>query len=77
MSPLPLQRPVTLSPRRKGSVIVSAKHTIFISPLKSNVIPHSPLPMSYSFNRSPSKDLPTMELKWLNAQLHTSQDRPN
>ncbi len=53
MSPLPLPRNVTLSPRRK----VSAKHTIFISPLKNNTIPHSPLPMRYSFNRSPSKDL--------------------
>lgn len=53
MSPLPLQRQVPLSPRRK----VSAKHTVFISPLKGNVISHSPLPMRYSFNRSPSKDL--------------------
>jgi len=53
LSPLPLQRHVTLSPRRK----LSSKHTIFISPLKANVIPHSPQPMRYSFNRSPSKDL--------------------
>lgn len=54
LSPLPLQRPATLSPRRK----VSAKPNIFISPLKATIIPHSPQqPMRYSFNRSPSKDL--------------------
>jgi len=54
LSPLPLQRPATLSPRRK----LSSKHpNIHISPLKPNVIPHSPQPMRYSFNRSPSKDL--------------------
>ncbi len=59
LSPLPLQRPATLSPRRKA---VSSKHAIFISPLKTAVVIQSsnhssPQPMRYSFNRSPSKDL--------------------
>ena len=53
LSPLPLQRPINLSPRRK----LSSKHPIYISPMKANIISQSPQPMRYSFNRSPSKDL--------------------
>ena len=63
---MPLQRPVTLSPRRK----LSAKHSIYISPLKASVIPNSPHSMRYSFNRSPSKDLQA-----INACLWREQSR--
>jgi retinoblastoma-like protein 2 len=53
LSPLPLVRPHTTSPRR-----VSTKHCIYISPHKTRATPLTPQSkLLYCFNKSPAKDL--------------------
>ncbi|GAB6030492.1 Retinoblastoma-like protein 1, variant 2 [Chamberlinius hualienensis] len=51
LSPLPLPKNYNMSPRRK----ISSNHSVFISPLKCSPSPSKPL--SYSFSKSPAKDL--------------------
>lgn len=54
LSPLPRLAANPISPFRR----VSTKHSIYISPLKTANFPPSPnRPLSYSFLRSPAKDL--------------------
>lgn len=69
MSPLPRLAANPLSPFRR----VSQKHSLFISPLKSTVFPPSPnRPMSYSFLRSPAKDL-----KSINQMMRSNNNNIN
>ena len=54
LSPLPRLAANPQSPYRR----VSQKHPVFVSPLKATNFPQSPnRPISYSFMRSPAKDL--------------------
>lgn len=54
LSPLPRLAANPQSPYRR----VSQKHPVFVSPLKVTNFPQSPnRPISYSFMRSPAKDL--------------------
>ncbi|XP_064640132.1 retinoblastoma-like protein 1 [Lineus longissimus] len=53
LSPLPMVRSLTTSPRK-----VSSNHSIYISPIKNIHTPLTPTSkMLYCFNRSPAKDL--------------------
>lgn len=57
LSPLPRMNTNPMSPWRR----VSPQHSVYVSPLNSSLIPKSPgRPLSYSFQRSPAKDLRTI-----------------
>lgn len=58
LSPLPRMNTNPISPWRR----VSQQHSVYVSPLKCNSLPASPSgrQLSYSFHRSPAKDLQTI-----------------
>ncbi|CAG2236659.1 RBL2 [Mytilus edulis] len=69
LSPLPMMKPQTLSPRR-----VSSKYPVYISPHKQINLKATPATgrMHYCFNRSPAKDL-----RAINNMIKMGDKRPS
>ena len=69
LSPLPIRKPQTLSPRR-----VSSKYPVYISPHKQINLKATPATerMLYCFNRSPAKDL-----RAINKMIKMGDKRPS